>query len=195
VLEAHLPPLRAPPPLACSLHHLCSPLPSLSSFSPHLRACLAARRSRPQVDNNVSKNGQLLDVIAANQSIFKNNYGYQEWRRACEVRPLQAARHAAEMFPRCPASLGCPPAVLLLAPPAPPHPPTPLAHKPACPRAPPPPPLQSASSGIRASIKGYKDLRDNLGEGLRFYMGLQVGRLAGVGGGASVCVCGGGGGG
>ncbi|KAI7841696.1 hypothetical protein COHA_004563 [Chlorella ohadii] len=68
-----------------------------------------------EVDNNVSKSAQLLDVVSANVGIFKNNYGYQEWRRACE----------------------------------------------------------GAASGVRASARTYKDLRDNLGEGLRFYMGLQ----------------------
>ncbi|KAL4858651.1 Vacuolar-sorting protein [Chlorella vulgaris] len=68
-----------------------------------------------EVDNNVSKSQQLLDVIAANQSIFKSSYGFPEWRRACE----------------------------------------------------------GAASGVKASIKMYKELRDNLGEGLRFYMGLQ----------------------
>lgn len=68
-----------------------------------------------EVDNNASKSAQLLDVIAANVGVFKNNYGYQEWRRSCE----------------------------------------------------------GAASGIRSSARTYKDLRDNLGEGLRFYMGLQ----------------------
>lgn len=33
----------------------------------------------------MSKSQQLLDVIAANESVFKNNYGYQEWRKSCEV--------------------------------------------------------------------------------------------------------------
>ncbi|EFN58134.1 hypothetical protein CHLNCDRAFT_141882 [Chlorella variabilis] len=68
-----------------------------------------------EVDNNASKSAQLLDVIAANVAVFKSNYGYQEWRRACE----------------------------------------------------------GAAGGIKAGIKSYKELRDNLGEGLRFYMGLQ----------------------
>ena len=42
-------------------------------------------RTARQVDNNASKSAQLLDVIAANVAVFKSNYGYQEWRRACEV--------------------------------------------------------------------------------------------------------------
>ncbi|KAL4420092.1 hypothetical protein ABPG77_000573 [Micractinium sp. CCAP 211/92] len=68
-----------------------------------------------EVDNNVSKSAQLLDVVAAAQATFRQAYGYAEWRRACE----------------------------------------------------------SAAAGIKASARTYKDLRDNLGEGLRFYMGLQ----------------------
>lgn len=36
---------------------------------------------------------------------------------------------------------------------------------------------QGAASGVRTSARTYKELRDNLGEGLRFYMGLQVGFL------------------
>ena len=46
---------------------------------------------------------------------------------------------------------------------------------PALPPAPPTPTPQGACTGIKAAARTYKDLRDNLGEGLRFYMGLQVG--------------------
>lgn len=45
---------------------------------------------------------------------------------------------------------------------------------------------QGAAGGIKASAKTYRELRDNLGEGLRFYTGLQVagsGLHAAVGGG------------
>lgn len=68
-----------------------------------------------EVDNNVSKSAQLLDVVAHNQATFRSAYGYAEWRKACE----------------------------------------------------------GAASGVKSASRMYRELRDNLGEGLRFYMGLQ----------------------
>lgn len=147
------------------------PIPALASPPSPLASIGAARPllpTTPQVDNNVSKNAQLLDVIAANQAVFKNNYGYQEWRRACEVRLRLWAAALPLLLKRAMRAASVtllPPAALAAC--VGPHPlPSALTRL---------SPLQAASAGIRASIKGYKDLRDNLGEGLRFYMGLQVG--------------------
>ena len=40
--------------------------------------------------------------------------------------------------------------------------------------------VQAAAAGVRASLSTYREVRDNLSEGLRFYMSLQeaIGTLA-----------------
>lgn len=38
-----------------------------------------------QVDANVEAQAQVLEVIAKNQEAYRTAYGYNEWRRACEV--------------------------------------------------------------------------------------------------------------
>lgn len=144
-----------------------------------------------QVDNNVSKSAQLLDVVAASQATFRRAYGYAEWRRACEVgarrrgvccrsclalsmwAALPARASRAVDLPRIPANLA--PSTASCLPTTPTTPTTP--HR-CCPGT-----LQNAAAGIKASARTYKELRDNLGEGLRFYMGLQARRGGGGRGG------------
>ena len=126
----------------------------------------------------MSKSQQLLDAVAASQRVFKSAYGYAEWRRACEVGGCTrrggwvgssgAGSHAAGVLCAVPCLVfgccipTCSPATRrpCSLPPLP-------ACPPACPRQ------QGACSGIKASARTYRELRDNLGEGLRFYMGLQ----------------------
>ena len=40
--------------------------------------------------DNVQKQAQLMGVIAQNQAAYKQAFGYNEWRAACEVlrRPM-----------------------------------------------------------------------------------------------------------
>lgn len=39
------------------------------------------------VSENVRKQAQLMEVIAQSQSAYKQAFGYNEWRAACEVSP------------------------------------------------------------------------------------------------------------
>ncbi|KAL6777540.1 HLM1 [Auxenochlorella protothecoides x Auxenochlorella symbiontica] len=68
-----------------------------------------------EVDANVAKQGQLLAAIRPALATYKADYGYEDWKRACN----------------------------------------------------------SAAAGIRQQCARFKELQDNLAEGLRFYMSLQ----------------------
>ena len=146
--------------------------------------CPFCRCPPPQVDNNVSKSQHLLDAVAASQRVFKSAYGYAEWRRACEVGEVAAVEQWRQWQPCCRGTLPClvcffalhicPPCTqplhthpLLRYHPSTAAPAPAAAYLPAC------LPAQGSCTGIKASARTYRELRDNLGEGLRFYMGLQ----------------------
>lgn len=41
-----------------------------------------------QVDENLAKQAQVMQVIEREQAAYKQAFGFNEWRSACEVRPL-----------------------------------------------------------------------------------------------------------
>lgn len=53
---------------------------------------LAVTAAEMQADTaeNVQKQAQLMAVIGQNQSAYKQAFGYQEWRAACEVQPSRS---------------------------------------------------------------------------------------------------------
>ncbi|KAK9909798.1 hypothetical protein WJX75_007558 [Coccomyxa subellipsoidea] len=70
---------------------------------------------KAQVDENLAKQAQVMEVIDREAAAYKQAFGYPEWRAACET----------------------------------------------------------ASAEVRRSMGGFKEVRDNMSEGLRFYMSLQ----------------------
>lgn len=43
-----------------------------------------------KVEENLQKQAQLMEVIQKNQAAYKQAFGFEEWRRACEVRGCSA---------------------------------------------------------------------------------------------------------
>ena len=41
-----------------------------------------------KVGENLSKQAQLMEVIGKNQAAYKHAFGFEEWRRACDVSAL-----------------------------------------------------------------------------------------------------------
>lgn len=39
-----------------------------------------------QIDDNVAKQSDVLAIIGKHVGVYKQTFGYEEWRRACEVR-------------------------------------------------------------------------------------------------------------
>ncbi|CAL8461578.1 g1109 [Coccomyxa elongata] len=70
---------------------------------------------KAQVEENLAKQAQVMEVIDRETAAYKQAFGYNEWRAACET----------------------------------------------------------AATEVRRSLAGYKEVRDNMSEGLRFYMSLQ----------------------
>eukprot|EP00884_Botryococcus_braunii_P008240 jgi/Botrbrau1/17417/Bobra.0054s0013.1 len=70
---------------------------------------------KASIQENLSKQAQLMEVIGSNQAAYKQVFGFPEWRAACEA----------------------------------------------------------AAEGMKAKLREYGELRDNMSEGLRFYMSLQ----------------------
>ena len=55
-------------------------VPSESHIPP--RSCFTPLS---QVDTNIDSQAQVLEVIARNQEAYRTAYGYNEWRKSCEV--------------------------------------------------------------------------------------------------------------
>ena len=51
-----------------------------------------------QIDSNLAKSAELLDVINKNTQAYRQAFGFREWRQACEVRhpysPVSVCLHA-----------------------------------------------------------------------------------------------------
>ena len=56
-----------------------------SSFG-HIIYHRAAYGLQAQIDSNLSKSAELLDVINKNTQAYRQAFGFREWRQACEVR-------------------------------------------------------------------------------------------------------------
>lgn len=39
-----------------------------------------------QIDDNIAKQADVLSIIRKNVGVYKETFGYAEWRRSCEVR-------------------------------------------------------------------------------------------------------------
>lgn len=48
-----------------------------------------------EVDSNVESQGQVLDVLAHSQQSYRSAYGYDEWRKSCEVAGQDIRRQVA----------------------------------------------------------------------------------------------------
>jgi len=64
------------------------------------------RLVQADVAENVKKQSQLMGVISQNQAAYKQTFGYNEWRSACEVHPSTCPCHPSGFSSRAVPKIG-----------------------------------------------------------------------------------------
>ena len=65
---------------------ICMWLSVITSSFGHIVYNRAAYGLQAQIDSNLAKSAELLDVINKNTQAYRQAFGFREWRQACEVR-------------------------------------------------------------------------------------------------------------